>query len=528
MASQSLSLPVFGFKSLSSTREILCGQHGSCGRCSVAGSSFLPRSTFSGRSVVIREKLPKKDEGYGLEGYGISSDKTSSHGITPPRLNSTKQRSVEARVASETFAPRPKSSDGDELETMEPEFYRMGYIRQFRAYGVEFKEGPMGVGVYAAKDIPTLNKARVIMEIPSELMITISQKLPWLFYPDFLPIGHPLFEIINSTDPETDWDFRLACMLLLALDQDDNFWQLYSDYLPGNEDSTSLLLATEEELQELHNEELADVIRIQKKRVIDFWTENWPSDSVLKLKRLARDADQFLWAVGMAWSRKFDMKITIGAKTQELNMLIPYADMLNHSFEPTCSLRWRRRDRMLEVVMNAGQTIKQGDEMTLNYFDGKPNDTYVQLYGFSSAQNPWDVVKFSGDEKIHLDSFLSVFNLAGMLDELYYNEEATEKVDPFVDGAVIAAARTLPTWSDGDLPYLPSHEIKAARALQQECRQQLDRFPTTLMEDRRLFESESEKRSPRWQAALRYRMDKKIFLQKLMKTLDLYMERILY
>ncbi|KAL3701433.1 hypothetical protein R1sor_019455 [Riccia sorocarpa] len=398
----------------------------------------------------------------------------------------------------------------------------------------------MGVGVYAAKDLPTLNKARVIMEIPSELMVTVTRQLPWLFYPDFLPIGHPLFEVINSTDPETGWDFRLACMLLLALDQDDNFWQLYSDYLPGNEDSTNLLLATEEELQELHDEELADFIRVQKKRALDFWTANWVLiqrvlfhlfESVgfcAEAKRLARDANMFLWAVGMAWSRKFDMKITIGAKTQELNMLIPYADMLNHSFEPTCSLRWRRRDRMLEVVMNAGQTFKQGDEMTLNYLDCKANDIFMQRYGFSSAQNPCDVVKFSGDEKIHLDSFLSAFNLAGMLDELYYNEEAVEKKDTFVDGAVIAAARTLPTWSDGDLQFLPSHEIKAARALQLECQQHLDRFPTSLAEDRLLLETESEMRSPRWQAALRYRIDRKTFLQKIMATLDLYMDRILY
>lgn len=31
----------------------------------------------------------------------------------------------------------------------------------------------------------------------------------------------------------------------------------------------------QEELQELHNEELAETIRVQKKRVIDAWTSNW-------------------------------------------------------------------------------------------------------------------------------------------------------------------------------------------------------------------------------------------------------------
>jgi hypothetical protein len=44
--------------------------------------------------------------------------------------------------------------------------------------------------------------SQVIMEIPLELMLTISQKLPWMFFPDIVPVGHPIFDIINSTDPE--------------------------------------------------------------------------------------------------------------------------------------------------------------------------------------------------------------------------------------------------------------------------------------------------------------------------------------
>ena len=43
---------------------------------------------------------------------------------------------------------------------------------------------------------------QVIMEIPLELMLTVSQKLPWMFFPDIIPIGHPIFDIINSTNPE--------------------------------------------------------------------------------------------------------------------------------------------------------------------------------------------------------------------------------------------------------------------------------------------------------------------------------------
>jgi hypothetical protein len=44
---------------------------------------------------------------------------------------------------------------------------------------------------------------------------------------------------------QTDWDLRLACLLLYAFDRENNFWQLYGDFLPSAEECTSLLLATE-------------------------------------------------------------------------------------------------------------------------------------------------------------------------------------------------------------------------------------------------------------------------------------------
>lgn len=59
--------------------------------------------------------------------------------------------------------------------------------------------------------------------------------------------------------------------------------------------------------------------------------------------------------------------------------------------------------------------------------------------------------------------------------------------ESFIDGAVIAAARTLPTWSDGDLPLVPSIERKAVKELQEECRQMLAEFPTTSKQDQKML-----------------------------------------
>ncbi|PSS11052.1 Protein PLASTID TRANSCRIPTIONALLY ACTIVE 14 like [Actinidia chinensis var. chinensis] len=465
--------------------------------------------------------------------------KPCGHGgfITCEIQNRKRIRPIRASLAIETpptasfpfFNPPPQPEDSlvSELEPVDPDFYKIGYVRSVRAYGIEFKEGPDGFGVYASKDIEPTRRAKVIMEIPLELMLTISQKLPWMFFPDIIPIGHPIFDIINSTNPETDWDLRLACLLLFAFDVEGNFWQLYGDFLPSADECTSLLLATEEDLLELQDQHLASTMREQQYRALQFWEKNWHSGVPLKIKRLAREPERFIWAVSMAQSRCINMQTRIGALVQDANMLIPYADMLNHSFQPNCFFHWRFKDRMLEVMINAGQRIKKGDEMTVNYMSRQKNDMIMQRYGFSSSVNPWDVIHFSSNAKIHLDSFLSVFNISGLPEEYYHNSQLASDGESFVDGAVIAAARTLPTWSDGDVPPIPSTERKAAKELQEECQRLLAEFLTTSEQDQQIRDSMPEARRT-LEAAIKYRLHRKLFIEKVIQALDIYQERILF
>lgn len=414
------------------------------------------------------------------------------------------------------------------MELADPDFYKIGYVRSVRAYGVEFKEGPDGYGVYASKDVEPLRRARLIMEIPLELMLTISQKLPWMFFPDIIPIGHPIFDIINSTNPETEWDLRLACLLLYSFDCKDNFWRLYGDFLPSADECSSLLLASEEDLLELQDENLASTMREQQQRALDFWNVNWHSSVPLKVKRLASDPERFIWAVSMAQSRSISMQLRIGALVQDTNLLVPYADMLNHSFQPNCFFHWRFKDRMLEVMINAGQQIKKGDEMTVDYMRGQQNNCFMQRYGFSSPVNPWDTIQFSSSARVHLDSFLSVFSISGLPEEYYQNtERLSNDSQRFVDGAVFAAARTLPTWSDGDIPPLPSIERKAVKELQEECQLMLAQYPTTSQEDQQILDSLVEPRRTT-EAAIKYRLHKKLLIEKIIRALDIYQEQILF
>ncbi|CAN4078507.1 unnamed protein product [Withania somnifera] len=427
------------------------------------------------------------------------------------------------------FTPpsQPQDTPASQLELADPDFYKIGYVRSFRAYGIEFREGPDGYGVFASKDVEPLRRARVIMEIPLELMLTISKKLPWMFFPDIIPVGHPIFDIINSTNPETDSDLRLACLLLYAFDCKENFWQLYGDFLPSADECTSLLLATEEDLLELQDEKLASTMREQQNRALEFWEKNWHSAVPLKIKRLAQDPERFIWAMSIAQSRCINLQTRIGALVQDATMLVPYADMMNHSFQPNCFFHWRFKDRMLEVMINAGQRIRKGDEMTVDYMAGQKNDFFMQRYGFSSPVNPWDVIHFTGDAKIHLDTFLSVFNISGLPGEYYHNSKLSNDGDRFVDGAIIAAARTLPTWSDGDLPPIPSLERKAVKELQEECHQMLAEFRTSSDEDQKILDAMPECRRT-LEAAIKYRLHRKLLIEKVIQALDIYQDRILF
>lgn len=45
----------------------------------------------------------------------------------------------------------------------------------------------------------------------------------------------------------------------------------------------------------------------------------------LKIKRLARDPERFIWAVAIAQSRCINLQMKVGSLVQDANLLIPYA-----------------------------------------------------------------------------------------------------------------------------------------------------------------------------------------------------------
>jgi len=79
---------------------------------------------------------------------------------------------------------------------------------------------------------------------------------------------------------------------------------------------------------ELEDEDLASQMLQHQRRAIDFWQKHWDKPIPLKLKRLARDHERFLWALSIVQSRSVNLKLRMGAFIQDANVLAPYAGMM--------------------------------------------------------------------------------------------------------------------------------------------------------------------------------------------------------
>lgn len=44
--------------------------------------------------------------------------------------------------------------------------------------------------------------SQIVLEVPLPLMVTLSRDPPWMFFPNIVPLGHPIFDVIEATHPE--------------------------------------------------------------------------------------------------------------------------------------------------------------------------------------------------------------------------------------------------------------------------------------------------------------------------------------
>lgn len=100
--------------------------------------------------------------------------------------------------------------------------------------------------------------------------------------------------------------------------------------------------------------------------------------------------DDFLEALFILQSRFFMVPI----ESQKIleNMLVPYADLINHSNEPNATYEYSEEEGRLGVIIRATADISAGQEVTIAYGPDKSNEVLLKQYGFIT-----DSAYFSGE-----------------------------------------------------------------------------------------------------------------------------------
>ena len=73
-------------------------------------------------------------------------------------------------------------------------------------------------------------------------------------------------------------------------------------------------------------------------------------------------------------------------------MLVPYADLINHSNQPNATYEYSEEDGKLGVIIRATEDIQAGQEVTIAYGPDKSNEMLLKQYGFIT-----DSAFFSGE-----------------------------------------------------------------------------------------------------------------------------------
>ncbi|GAQ87907.1 hypothetical protein KFL_003870040 [Klebsormidium nitens] len=454
---------------------------------------------------------------------GISEIIGTNAAATTVSLTDTQKALVE-EAEEEQWGLYQLAMEGNTTKKVEFRGTRLGYHPE------------LGKGIVAAYDIPAADKQRIILEVPSYLFCSLSAYTPFRFRPDFLEPDNPVVAELNETDEMFDGDTRLA-LLLLMLKNDDgydfplrpDFWRQYIGYYPGVEDCPSLLLATPDELAELQDDHLAQHFRHQQARSEALHKKHFTGAVPRRQRVMCRTLDEFRWALATARAYQLPYEWHVSSQAFPASALIPYADLLNHSDSANCTYRWNRNTQALEVVLLAGRAVAAGEQLTLAYHHKETNAGLMKNYSFALKKNRYERVTVESDARVHHDSLLSALGVAGIEDHYSYKGPSSSWRAQFVDGHVYAALRCLPQWYGPGVPPLPEDERAAALGLADAYRALLDAAPTTLQHDRDLLARAQDDVgliSVRHTTALKYRLERKEFISKIIEVLLFYADDI--
>lgn len=355
-------------------------------------------------------------------------------------------------------------------------------------------------GVIATKKI---HKSEIILTVPKKCIITL----------DIVKeseIGKEIVKFMNYS-LNSPKHCLFACFLLNEELDCNSQWKYYLDILPKNF-SNYPYFYNKSEIDLLQGTQFLLQMQEKKKEIIDDFQIICEKIPKLKNKLLFSD---FLRARLIVSSRLFGVAIN-KIKT---DVLVPYADMLNHS--PQNQTSWYYDDLVESFVVEAIDTIKKGKEIFDSY-GKKTNTSYLLNYGFTILNNrenneyqltlilnrencclfdlkkPFIEQEFSSTLTFTLSTHLYNSNIIDLFSFLrFITFDSKNNIQKLFEA--IKLGQDYEYNNQNSIPifyYINSlsvdNERKVLRKLKEICTKELSRYPTSYQEDYQILKNEQE------------------------------------
>lgn len=332
-----------------------------------------------------------------------------------------------------------------------------------------------------------------------------------------------------------DWFRRLVAWLLwLKRHSKHPVWQLYLQLLPQEDEMSSLMNFTPQERAELQLPHLVALAEKERDGIQGLHDSLFSSSTgELRALDLAPDFSDTLWAACMVNSRCF----SDAAGRELLSLMVPLADMANHSNTPNAGYRLDSASQTFSIVST--QVIPAGDEVLISYLGERPSKSSTDLmkdYGFVLPGNINDVISFevAGDKQqqqqllspaalLQAAAAAAAEHVQGDAPEAAAQQRRLQAVMKSLQPYVAQPADAGPVQKQGPADS-SQQQLYLVQVLQQQCQQQAERLPTTVDEDKQLLCEEQH--SSRLQAAVTARLEHKLLLAAALDLLGNYAGQI--
>ncbi|GLC52280.1 hypothetical protein PLESTB_000604500 [Pleodorina starrii] len=200
------------------------------------------------------------------------------------------------------------------------------------------------------------------------------------------PLPQQLLDFLTG---DARWDVRMTAWLLWVASElpDSPVWGPYLESLPPAEEVTCLLNYAPDDARELQFKELVEEARTQHSWGLSVHRDYFDGErGELRQLGLATRAADTLWAMSMVRTRTFSEDVN----GEALTLMVPYADMANHSFTFNATFCMARDNKRFELRLL--YPLSPGEEATICYGESKPNFEVMRDYGFVVPSNPNDRV----------------------------------------------------------------------------------------------------------------------------------------